>query len=87
MCRSPSLGPSVQEGCGAIGESPEKGNKNDPRDGTPPLQGQAERTGAVQPGEEKAPGKPESSLSVSKVGRGQTLAESVVKGQGEMVPN
>ena len=29
--------------------------KNDPRDGTPFLQGQAERAGAVQPEEEKAP--------------------------------
>ena len=28
--------------------------KNDPRDGTPLLQGPAERAGAVQPGEEKA---------------------------------
>ena len=78
---------SVEERHGSVGVCPEEGNKNDPRDGTPPLQGQAERTGAVQPGEEKALGKPESSLSVSKVGRGQTLAESVVKGQGEMISN
>ena len=30
---------------------PEEGHKSDPRDGTPLLQGQAERAGAVQPGE------------------------------------
>ena len=36
-----------------LGACPEEGNKNDPRDGTPPLQGQAERTGAVQPGGSK----------------------------------
>jgi len=35
---------------------PEESHKNDPRDGTPLLQEQAERAGAVQPGEEKAPG-------------------------------
>jgi len=29
---------------------------NDPRVGAPPLRGQIERDGAVQPGEEKAPG-------------------------------
>jgi len=45
---------------------PEKGHKNDPRDATPLLQGQAERAGAVQPGEKKVPGRPESSLSVCK---------------------
>ena len=47
---------SVQERCGPVGACPEKGHKNDPRDGTPPPRGQAERPGAVKPGEEKAPG-------------------------------
>ena len=51
-----------------VGEHPEEGHKNDPRDGTSLLQGQAVRDGAVQSGEEKAPGRPESSLSVSKGG-------------------
>lgn len=37
------------------------------------IQRQAEKTGAVQPGEVKVLGRPEISLSVSKVGRGQTL--------------
>lgn len=45
---------SVQERCGLVAECPEKGHKNDSRDGTPPLGGQAERVGAVQPGGEKA---------------------------------
>ena len=38
---------------------PEEGHKNDPRDGTPLLQGQADRAGAVQPGEEKVLWRPE----------------------------
>ena len=48
--------PSVQERHGAVGAHPEEGHRNDPRDGTPLPQGQAERPGAVQPGEEKAVG-------------------------------
>ena len=32
------------------------GHKDDPRAGAPLLRGQAEGVGAVQPGEEKAPG-------------------------------
>ena len=43
---------------------PEEGHKDDPRAGTPLLQGQAERVGAVQSREEKAPGRPYSSLPV-----------------------
>ena len=46
----------------------QQNHKNDPRDGTPPLQGQAERVGAVQPGEEKALGRLDSSFSVPKGG-------------------
>ena len=45
----------------------------------------------MQPGEEKALRRPESGLSVSKgglqEGRGQTSAASVVKEQGELIPN
>jgi len=59
-----TLEPSAQERHGAAGASPEEGHKNDLRDGTPLLQGQAERVGAVQPGEEKAVGRPYSSLPV-----------------------
>ena len=43
---------SVQERCGPVGACTEEGQKSDPRDGVPPLRGQAERAGAVQPGEE-----------------------------------
>ena len=55
-------------------------------------QGQAERAGAVQHGEEKAPGRPQSDLPVSKGGAKRkketdSLARSVVMGQGEMVSN
>ena len=53
------------------------GHKKDKRDGTPLLQGKAERVGAVQPGEEKVPERPYSILSVLKGGLwerwGQTL--------------
>ena len=50
------------------GVCPEKGHKSDLRDGTPFLQGQAERAVAVQHGEEKVLGRPESSLSASRGG-------------------
>jgi len=43
---------------------PEEGPKNDQRAGTPLPRGQAERAGAVQPREEKAPGRPYCGLSV-----------------------
>jgi len=50
---------------------------------------QADRSRALQPGGEKAPGTPDSSLSVCRgaVERKGTdcLAESVVKGQGKMI--
>ena len=62
----PDVESSVQERCGPVGVHPEEGHKNVPRDGTPPLLVEAERAGAVQPLEGKAPGRPESSLSVSK---------------------
>ena len=69
-----------------------EGHKTDARDGTPLLQGQAEGAEAVQPGEEEALERPESSLSVSKGGAVRkkgtdSLAGFVVTGQGEMVSN
>lgn len=75
-----------------LGELVCKGHRRDPTDGTPPLQGQVERAGAVQPREEKAPGRSESSLSVSKaraVRRKRTdcLIGSMMIGQGEMDSN
>jgi len=54
----PALESSAQERHGPVGAGPDKGYKNHPRDGTPLLQGKAERVGAVQPGEEKAAGRP-----------------------------
>ena len=83
---------SVQEKHGPVSVCPEEGHKNDPGDGTPPIRGQAERLGAVQPGNEKAVGRPESGLSVSKREAikkkdADTSAECVVTGQGKMVSN
>ena len=45
-----------RRGHGIVGAGPEEGHENDQRAGAPPLQRQAERAGAFQPGEEKAPG-------------------------------
>ena len=58
---------SADERHGPVGACPEESHRNDPRDGTHPCKDRL-RTGAAQPGEEKAPGRPESSLSVSKKG-------------------
>ena len=55
---------SVQERCGHVEAHLEGDHKNDARDGTPFLLGQAERAGAVQPGEKKVLGRSDSSLSV-----------------------
>ena len=50
----PDVESSVQERHKPVGACPEEGYKNNPRDGTPLLQVQDERAGAVQPVEEKA---------------------------------
>jgi len=52
----PALEPPAEEGHGCVGAGPEEGHEHDPRAGAPLLRGQAEGVGAVQPGEEKAPG-------------------------------
>jgi len=49
----PDVESSVQEKHVALEACPEEGHKNELRDGTPLLRGQAERAGAVQPGEQK----------------------------------
>ena len=61
----PDVESSMKERHRPVGIHPEEGHKNDPRNETPFLHGEAERAGAVQPGEEKALGSPESSLSLS----------------------
>jgi len=43
-----------------------EGQENDHKDGMPLLWRKAERVGAVQPGEKKAPGTPYHSLSIIK---------------------
>ena len=60
-----ALEPSAQDRHGSVGEGPEEGYKNDLQAGTPLLWGKAERVGVVQTGEERALGRPYSSLSVS----------------------
>ena len=50
----PALEPPAQERHGPVGEGPEEDCKNGQMAGTPLLWEQAERVGAVQPGEEKA---------------------------------
>jgi len=52
----PTLEPSAQEVHGPLRAGPEEGHEDDQRAGVPLLGGQAEGVGAVQPGEEKAPG-------------------------------
>ncbi|XP_051633419.1 translation initiation factor IF-2-like [Manacus candei] len=49
----PAPGPSAQEGHGPVGASPKEGHEVDKRIGAPPLRRQAEKVGAVQPGEGK----------------------------------
>jgi len=51
----PDVESSVQERHRPVGGHPEESQKNDPRNGTPLLWGQAERAGAVQSVEEKTP--------------------------------
>ena len=53
----PALEPSAQDRHGAVGAGPEEAPTTI-RGGTPLLWGKAGRAGAVQPGEEKAPGRP-----------------------------
>ncbi|XP_015714068.1 protein THEMIS isoform X2 [Coturnix japonica] len=64
----PGVESSVQERHRSVGAHLKGCYKSDPRDGRPLLQGQAERVGAGQPGEEKAQERPENGLSVSKAG-------------------
>ena len=62
------LGSLAKERHGPVGAGPEEGHKNGQRAGTSLLGGKAERAGAVQPGEEKALGRPCCGLPVRKGG-------------------
>ncbi|PKU45233.1 hypothetical protein llap_4460 [Limosa lapponica baueri] len=66
--RCPALQPPTSEGHGPVGTGPAEGHEDDQRDGAPFLGRQAERVGVVQPGEEKAPGRPYSGLPVPEGG-------------------
>ena len=77
-----------------VGANPEEGHEDDQRAGAPLIWKQSDRAGAVQTGEEKAPGRLHSSFPVSKVAKEETgelekdcLSGSVVTGQGMMVLN
>ena len=52
----PALRPQHKKDVELLGVGPEEGHKDDQRAGAPPLQRQAGRVGALQPGEEKALG-------------------------------
>jgi len=53
----PNVDSSVQERCGPVRVCPEENPKDDPRDETSSLCGQAERDGALQSVEEKVAGR------------------------------
>jgi len=60
----PALGSSAQERYGPVWPGPEEDHENNQRDGAPLLWKKAERAGVVQPGEEKALGRPYHGLSI-----------------------
>jgi len=78
----PALESSAQERHGAVGAGPEDGHKNDLRDGTPLLGGEAERVGVVQPGEEMALGRPYCILPVPEEGLQESWRRDIWQGHG-----
>jgi len=63
-CKWLSASQGTSPSPGSLKVGPGEGHKEDPRAGAPLLWGKAERVGAVQPGEEKAAGRPYGSLPV-----------------------
>ena len=58
-----------------------EGHKGDQRAGTPLLGEKAERVGAVQPGEEKTPGRPHSSIPLPEGGLQESWRGTFYKGR------
>ena len=82
---------SVQERHGAVGVHPEEGHKNEPRDGTAPCEDRLRELGLFRMGKRRLWGDLRAAFwyirgAVRKKGT-DSLAESVVIGQGEMVSN
>ena len=71
----PALEPSAQERHGPVGVGPEEGHKNGQQDETPLLWEKAQWAGAIQSAEEKAAGRPYSSLSVPEGGLQQSCGQ------------